>query len=129
VEALGLAVRIAMDRFVGRNAPMEGEITVRDGVLTTNNTRVDGERAWAMVVGSTSLPAWTQDMTINVFVQEDPSRPAVTVRQTGSVDNPHRSIAASGAGAPQQQHQQPPPQQRPSPVPGPVRDLFKGLGR
>lgn len=138
VEALGLAIRIAMDRFVGRNAPMNGEITVRDGVLSTNNTRVDGERAWAMVMANVNLPAWTQDTTINVFVQEDPSRPAVTVRQTGSVDRPHRAIAASGAGAPQQQQPQqpapqqqqpPPPQQRPSPVPGPVRDFLKGLGR
>lgn len=134
VEGLGLAVRIAMDRFVGRNAPMSGDITVRDGVLSTNNTRVDGERAWAMVVANVNLPAWTQDTTLNVFVQEDPSRPAVTVRQTGSVDNPRRAIATSGAGAPQQQQQQPPqqqppPQQRPSPVPGPVRDILKGLGR
>jgi hypothetical protein len=139
VEGLGLAVRIAMDRFVGRNAPMSGEITVRDGILTTNNTRVDGERAWAMVVASINLPAWTQDTTINVFVQEDPTRPAVTVRQTGSVDHPTRSVATSGAGAPQQQQQQQqqpqqpapqaPPPQRPSPVPGPVRDLLKGLGR
>lgn len=133
VEGLGLAVRIAMDRFVGRNAPMSGDITVRDGVLSTNNTRVDGERAWAMVVANVNLPAWTQDTTLNVFVQEDPSRPAITVRQTGSVDSPHRAIATSGAGAPQQQQQPPqqqaPPQQRPSPVPGPVRDLLKGLGR
>lgn len=134
VEGLGLAVRIAMDRFVGRNAPMSGEITVRDGVLSTNNTRVDGERAWAMVVANVNLPAWTQDTTINVFVQEDPSRPAVTVRQTGSVDHPQRAIATSGAGAPRQQQPQPPqqqapPQQRPSPVPGPVRDILKGLGR
>ncbi len=134
VEGLGLAVRIAMDRFVGRNAPMNGDITVRDGVLSTNNTRVDGERAWAMVVANVNLPAWTQDTTLNVFVQEDPSRPAVTVRQTGSVDNPRRAIATSGAGAPQRQQQQPPqqqapPQQRPSPVPGPVRDILKGLGR
>lgn len=135
VEALGLAVRIAMDRFVGRNAPMSGEITVRDGVLSTNNTRVDGERAWAMIMTNVNLPAWTQDTTINVFVQEDASRPAITVRQTGSVDHPHRQIATSGAGAPQQQPQQPPPQQqppplqRPSPVPGPVRDILKGLGR
>lgn len=130
VEALGLAVRIAMDRFVGRNAPMNGEITVRDGILSTNNTRVDGERAWAMVVANVNLPAWTQDTTINVFVQEDPSRPAVIVRQTGSVDRPHRTLTTSGAGAPQQrQPQQPAPQQRPSPVPGPVRDLLKGLGR
>jgi len=132
VEGLGLAVRIAMDRFVGRNAPMSGDITVRDGVLSTNNTRVDGERAWAMVVANINLPAWTQDTTLNVFVQEDPSRPAVTVRQTGSVDNPRRAIATSGAGAPQQQQppqQQAPPQQRPSPVPGPVRDILKGLGR
>lgn len=133
VEGLGLAVRIAMDRFVGRNAPMSGDITVRDGVLTTNDTRVDGERAWAMVVANVNLPAWTQDTTINVFVQEDPSRPAVTVRQTGSVDHPHRAIATSGAGAPRQQQQPPqqqaPPQQRPSPVPGPVRDILKGLGR
>jgi uncharacterized protein involved in outer membrane biogenesis len=132
VEGLGLAVRIAMDRFVGRNAPMSGDITVRDGVLSTNNTRVDGERAWAMVVANVNLPAWTQDTTLNVFVQEDPSRPAVTVRQTGSVDNPRRAIATSGAGAPQQQQppqQQAPPQQRPSPVPGPVLDILKGLGR
>ena len=136
VEGLGLAVRIAMDRFVGRNAPMSGDITVRDGVLSTNNTRVDGERAWAMVVANVNLPAWTQDTTLNVFVQEDPSRPAVTVRQTGSVDNPRRAITTSGAGAPQRQppqqqapQQQPPPQQRPSPVPGPVRDILKGLGR
>ncbi len=135
VEGLGLAVRIAMDRFVGRNAPMTGDITVRDGVLSTNNTRVDGERAWAMVVANVNLPVWTQDTTLNVFVQEDPSRPAVTVRQTGSVDNPQRAIATSGAGAPQRQQQQQPPQQqppaqqRPSPVPGPVRDILKGLGR
>lgn len=133
VEALGLAVRIAMDRFVGRNAPMSGEITVRDGILSTNNTRVDGERAWAMVVANVNLPAWTQDTTINVFVQEDPTRPAVVIRQTGSVDHPHRAITTSGAGAPQQQQPQPqqpaPPPQRPSPVPGPVRDLLKGLGR
>lgn len=139
VEALGLAVRIAMDRFVGRNAPMSGEITVRDGVLTTNNTRVDGERAWAMTVANVNLPAWTHDMTVNVFVQEDPSRPAIVVRQTGSVDNPHRAITASGSGLPQQHQpqpqpqqpapQQPPQQQHQSPIPGPVRDLLRGLGR
>ena len=139
VEGLGLAVRIAMDRFVGRNAPMAGEITVRNGVLSTNNTRVDGERAWAMVVANVNLPAWTQDTTVNVFVQEDPTRPAVVVRQTGSVDHPSRAIATSGAGAPQQQPppsqpqpQQPAPSTAPQPpktVPGAVRDLLKGLGR
>jgi hypothetical protein len=138
VEALGLGVRIAMDRFVGRNAPMSGEITVRDGMLSTNNTRVDGERAWAMVVANINLPAWTQDTTMSVFVQEDPSRPAIVVRQTGSVDHPLRTITASGAGAPRQQQApqqpqqptpQPPPQQNPSPIPGPVRDILKGFGR
>ncbi|MGE3647697.1 MAG: AsmA-like C-terminal region-containing protein, partial [Reyranellaceae bacterium] len=138
VEGLGLALRIAMDRFVGRNAPMAGEITVRGGTLSTNNTRVDGERAWAMVVANVNLPAWTQDTTINVFVQEDPTRPAVVVRQTGSVDHPNRAITTSGAGAPQQQQpQQPQPQQpapstapqKPKTVPGAVRDLLKGLGR
>ncbi len=140
VDDVGAAIAVASERFAGRAGPMAGDITVRAGQLTTNNLRVDGDRAWAITVAAVNLATWTQDVTLNLFVQEDSTRPYVIVKQSGSAEHPARSIARGGAQLPQerqqpQQPQQTPPGQAPPTQPRPagpvqgVQDLLKGLGR
>ena len=141
VDDIGAAIAVASERFAGKAGPMSGDITIRSGQLSTNNLRVDGDRAWAITVAAANLATWTQDVTVNLFVQEDPTKPYVVVKQTGSVEHPARSIARGGAQLPQERPQQQQPQQpspttqQPSAPPRPagpvqgVQDLLKGLGR
>src|SRR5262249_11666188 len=92
----------------------QATLAIQNGVVTTNDLRLEGNNAYAMTSATANLPGWTIQSVTNVFLAEEPSQPCLIIRQHGALDSPSRSVdrgptncgrsASAGAG---QQHQQP----------------------
>src|SRR6185369_8905370 len=113
---LNAAISVALQRFANRDNPISGNVTIRNGVATSNNLRVVGRQARADTSFTASLPAWTLDATTNVFLDEHPQEPYLYVKNKGALDDPSLSIDRNPKYAGQQQ-QQTDPQQQNAPQP------------
>lgn len=134
---LNAAITVALQRFANRENPISGTIAVKNGMASSNNLRITGNRARADTNFVASLPAWTLDSTTEVFLDENPSQSYLIVREKGPLDDPSVSVdrnpkyAGSNPNQPQQQQNpsQPSdqPQQQPQQKPKKISplDLFK----
>lgn len=118
---INAAINIALQRFANRDGDASGTLTVRNGVVSSSDLRVLGNRARAETRLTASLPAWTLDATTNVLLDENPQQPYLIVVNRGALDDPGIAISRGQARAqdepaprPQQSapgQQQPPPAQ------------------
>jgi uncharacterized protein involved in outer membrane biogenesis len=135
---LNAAISVVLQRFANRDGDASGTLSVRNGVVTSNDLRVMGNRAKAETQLTANLPAWRLDATTNVRLDEDPQEPYLIVINRGPLDDPSISISRGKARAqneqPQQTQQQPgqtqqgtqPQQQQPSKGKKPAfKDLLK----
>jgi len=89
---LTTALQVVLERFANRDGPAQATLTIQNGVVTTNDLRLEGNKAYAMTSGTANLPAWTIQTLTNVFVAEDPSQACVIIKQQGALDSPSRSV-------------------------------------
>ncbi len=136
---LNAAINVVLQRFANRDGDASGTLTIRNGLVTSNDLRVTGNRARADTRMTANLPAWTLDATTNVLLDENPQQPYLIVVNRGPLDDPNLSISrgqgrAQNEPAPQQQQpaqmqqdpNQPPQQQQPSKNKKPsFKDLLK----
>lgn len=136
---LSAAINVVLQRFANRDGDASGTLAIRNGVVTSNDLRVTGNRARADTRMTANLPAWTLDATTNVLLDENPQQPYLIVVNRGPLDDPNLNISrgqarAQDEPAPQQQQpaqtqqnpNQPPQQQQPSKTKKPsFKDLLK----
>jgi hypothetical protein len=109
---LNAAINVVLQRFANRDGDASGTLAIRNGIVTSNDLRVAGNRARAETTLSANLPAWRLDATTNVLLDEDPQQPYLIVVNRGPLDDPSLSISRGGARA-QNEAPQAQPQQQP----------------
>lgn len=73
-------------------ARMTGSFTVKDGVVRTEDTRVQSDLGEATAAGQVSLPEQTVDMRLRVAVSSDQPVPPLSGRVSGPLAAPSRSF-------------------------------------
>lgn len=151
-EIRGIAdtTNLLFNSFGGAPAALKGSFTVDRGVVTTQDTQLDGDQATALTQGTIDLPAWQINTRTDVTRAQD-SAPYVSVDLRGPLDKPNPRIsgqvfqrqpqAAPSTSGPQPSGPQPSGQDQiqPAPAPAPeklepkdilkkgLKDLLKGL--
>lgn len=111
---LNAAINVVLQRFANRDGDASGTLAVRNGIVTSNDLRVLGNRARAETRLTANLPAWNLDATTTVFLDEDPQQPYLIVVNKGPLDDPNVAISRGNARAQNEPAQQQPAQQQPS---------------
>lgn len=69
-------------------ATLNGDISVENGVFTTNNLVLVGRGGRALTAGTANLPEWRLDSVTDVTLGQDED-PYVTAQVTGALDDPY----------------------------------------
>jgi len=152
IDFLGL-FGSAMGGGQTRFSRLDGTFDIRNGVLRTNDVKLQADAGLGTARGFADLPRWTMDFTSQFRLTEHPKAPPFGMRVVGPIDNPKRvfqfkelqtyllqrgvgtllrkafpgKIPGGAPGAPgtPQQQQQPAKPRIEDIIPG----LLKGLGR
>ena len=115
--------------FAGTPSRLSGTFRVQQGLVSTDDLRLDGRDAVALTRGSASLPAWQVNSRTDVYRNQNPDAPFLTATVTGPLDKPNTKI---GGDVFQRRQQQPAPSgggndqpQQPQEIK--PEDLLKGL--
>ena len=115
--------------FAGTPSRLSGTFRVQQGLVSTDDLRLDGRDAVALTRGSASLPAWQVNSRTDVYRNQNPDAPFLTATVTGPLDKPNTKI---GGDVFQRRQQQPAPSgggndqpQQPQGIK--PEDLLKGL--
>ncbi|MGE0153393.1 MAG: AsmA family protein [Reyranellaceae bacterium] len=111
---LKAAINVVLARFANRDGDASGTLAIRNGVITSNDLRVVGNRARAETQMTASLPAWRLDATTNVLLDENPQEPYLIVVNRGPLDDPSLSISRGKGRAQDEPAQQQPTRQQQS---------------
>ena len=91
-----------------------GQDDVQDGVVVTEDTRIEGRNAQALTRGRADLPQWRLDSRTEVFRAEDPKTAYLTARLKGPLDAPDVAVG----GLPFQRRAPAPAEAGDTPAPG-----------
>lgn len=104
VKGLTDTIDAVFSAFAGAPNTLTGDFVVRDGVLDTQNTRLENAKARLLAQGQADLAGWTMDMVASIFRLPADS-PYLTVDLDGALDGPNArftggefSGGAGGAG-------------------------------
>jgi uncharacterized protein involved in outer membrane biogenesis len=143
VRGVADATNVLFGAFAGAPAALTGTFTVQDGVVVTEDTRIEGRNAQALTRGRADLPQWRLDSRTEVFRAEDPKTAYLTARLKGPLDAPDVAVGglpfqrrapaeagdtpAPGAPAPEAPAPEatPPRKIKPEDV---IKNLLKSLG-
>ena len=78
--------------FAGTASQLTGTFQIQQGLVRTNDLRLDGRDAVALTQGSASLPAWLVDSRTDVYRNQNPNAPFITATVTGQLDSPNTKI-------------------------------------
>ncbi len=93
IQGVGDATTTLLQSFAGHPAHMKGTYTIHNGVLVTNDLRVDGNRTSVFTAATVDLPAWLIESQSDLFREgEDPTKPYLTVHLTGDLDKPNPRV-------------------------------------
>ncbi|MDH3968427.1 MAG: AsmA family protein [Rhodospirillales bacterium] len=136
VRGVADATTMLLGSFAGGPAALSGTFTVKDGVVVTEDTQIDGRDARALTRARADLPKWRLDSRTEVFRAADPKTPYLTARLKGPLDEPDVKIggqafqrkapAPASAGGDQPQSE-PAPDAPPPPRKVKPKDLIKDL--
>jgi uncharacterized protein involved in outer membrane biogenesis len=82
------ATTTLLGSFAGAPAELTGGFTVAQGVVVTNNARIDGASARAVTRARADLPTWRLDSQTDVFQASNPDVPYLTANLKGPLDAP-----------------------------------------
>jgi hypothetical protein len=141
VRGVADATNMLFSAFAGAPAALDGTFTVQDGVVVTEDTRLDGRNARALTRGRADLPRWLLDSRTEVFRAEDPNTAYLTARLKGPLDEPDVAIGglpfqrkapapaeAGDAPAPGEPAPEAPPAPRKIKPEDVIKDLLKSFG-
>ncbi|WP_421780324.1 AsmA family protein [Kiloniella litopenaei] len=93
IQGVGDATTTLLQSFAGHPAQMKGTYTIHNGVLVTNDLRVDGNRTSVFTAATVDLPAWLIESQSDLFREgEDPTKPYLTVHLKGDLDKPNPRV-------------------------------------
>jgi uncharacterized protein involved in outer membrane biogenesis len=90
VKELGRAggvSNVLFDAFGKSPANLSGDLSIRNGVVTTQNGRLSGAGAYASIVGAIDLPLWSVDSRTSMFPNNG-GAPLIYFDVKGSLDKP-----------------------------------------
>jgi hypothetical protein len=93
--------------FAGTPAALKGTFTAKNGILRTEDARLDGRNAVALTKGTADLPAWLLDSRTDLYRAENPDTPYVSANLQGPLDKPN--VRISGQAFQRQQQVAPAP--------------------
>lgn len=135
IRNLADATTTLLSSFSGAPAGFAGSFTVDQGVLVTDDARIDGAAAHALTRARADLPAWWLDSQTDVFQAPDPDTPYLTANLKGPLDAPdvrlgglpfRNPVLAPGGGRDDQPNGEPAPI---VPKKSKTQDVLKGLLR
>ena len=94
--------------FAGTTSRLSGTFRIDNGLVSSEDLRLDGRDAVALTRGSASLPAWQVNSRTDVYSNQNPNAPFLTATLTGPLDKPNTKIGGDvfQRQQPQQQQQQ-----------------------
>ncbi len=120
---------VLVGAFAGTPAALKGTFTVEKGIVSTDDTKVDGHEATALTQGTIALPAWQIDTRTDVFRAQDTTTPYLTAELRGPLDKPNPRISGQPfQRQPTAPEVQPPADAPPAPTaPAPIKpeDIIK----
>ena len=94
IQGIGDAGATLITAFAGAPAALQGSFAIENGVVRTDDLRLDGSTAYALTKGSADLPRWRLDSESQVFREQDaPTAPYLTAVLQGPLDRPNPRIA------------------------------------
>ena len=142
MRGLADASTVLLSAFAGAPAGLAGTFTVKNGVVVTRDTTVNGRNARALTEAKADLPRWRLDSRTEVFREEDPKMPYLTARLEGPLDEPNVQVGGQPfrrqAPASAEKRGDSPAQPEAAPAPleqrekikpeDIIKDLLRGLG-
>ncbi|WP_085907180.1 AsmA family protein [Kiloniella majae] len=93
IQGVGDATTTLLQSFAGHPAQLKGTYTIHNGVLVTNDLRVDGNRTSVFTAATVDLPAWLIESQSDLFKEGgDPTKPYLTVHLKGDLDKPNPRV-------------------------------------
>ncbi|MFD2204072.1 AsmA family protein [Kiloniella antarctica] len=93
IQGVGGATTTLLQAFAGQPANLGGTYVVENGVLVSNDLRLDGRNASVYTAATIDLPAWLINSQSDMFrAGEDPTKPYITVHLTGPLDKPNPRV-------------------------------------
>ncbi|WP_419901197.1 AsmA-like C-terminal region-containing protein [Kiloniella sp.] len=93
IQGVGDATTTLLQSFAGQPANLNGTYVIGNGVLRSNDLRLDGHNASVFTSAKVDLPAWLINSQSDLFRSgEDPTKPYITVLLKGPLDKPNPRI-------------------------------------
>ncbi|OUS15807.1 hypothetical protein A9Q97_02740, partial [Rhodospirillales bacterium 47_12_T64] len=93
IQGVGDATATLLQSFAGQAANLNGTYVIENGVLVSNDLKLDGRNATIFTAAKVDLPAWLIDSQSDLFrAGEDPTKPYITVLLKGPLDKPNPRI-------------------------------------
>lgn len=103
VENLSQATLLLFSAFADTPADLTGSFTATNGVVRTEDLRLEGRGARIATRGQAHLPAWNLDATSVLFGAERPDKPSLTLRFEGPLDDPEVKVVGLRRQRPDEQ--------------------------
>jgi uncharacterized protein involved in outer membrane biogenesis len=113
IKGLADTGNLVLTAFSGAPSILTGSFTIEDGVIRSDDLRLDGRAAHGTTRGSADLPRWWLDSESQVFRAEDPATPYLTAALQGQLDRPNARVS----GVPFQRQKEPPADDTETPQP------------
>jgi uncharacterized protein involved in outer membrane biogenesis len=82
------SVNAVYSAFTGSPNALSGTFDINRGVLNTQDLTLANDRARLLATGDANIAAWTMDMIANIFSQEYPDQPYLSIDLDGPMDGP-----------------------------------------
>ncbi len=93
IQGVGDATTTLLQSFAGQPANLAGTYVIENGVLLSNDLRLDGRNATVFTTARVDLPAWLLNSQSDLFrAGEDPTKPYITVHLKGPLDKPNPRV-------------------------------------
>ena len=93
VQGIADAAFLILNAFAGEAAKLSGTLNIENGVIRTDDGRLEGQGAFALLRGmAANLPAWQIDFATQLFQNADTENPFVTLGLIGPLDDPNTKL-------------------------------------
>ncbi len=93
VQGIADAAFLILNAFGGEAASLSGTLNIENGVIRTDDGRLDGQGAFALLRGmAANLPDWQIDFATQLFQNADTENPFVTLGLIGPLDDPNTKL-------------------------------------
>ena len=89
------SVNAVYSAFTGSPNALNGTFDINQGVLNTQDLSLTNNRARLLATGDANIAAWTMDMIANIFSQEYPDQPYLSIDLDGPMDGPNTKFSGN----------------------------------